>query len=695
MLNYIEVFEDDYAAVFWIDASSKDRLEADYKRIHNLLLHPSLGDVDVKTCVSEIRQWCQRKPGKHLFVLDSADSIEDAGSDDYVELQSYIVDAASVDVVITTRVQSAKDMTELEAVQVAELTPDEARDIFIRRMSLQNPDSEIKREIDAVTAELGHFALAVSLAAAYVASTRRLKDHPANYLVEYSERKKTLLARKPKKHVDQYGESVLTTWETTYASVSSRCPEACNLLTLIAFLSSSDIFPELFGPDYGTASDILASVICIQASAMPFQETIDNSFETLELYSFLQWNNQTKAFSMHKLVHAWSIGRLETTEQATFCLAAWRYLKHLFPVTEKIPAMSGRLVSHITTCFTSVRALCHGDGQAVEPFVASAVSLADNLRSTGRSDSAYELQSFAHEYHERRHSIDPMAYAQSSLALSLILQHQYKYDAAEELLRYVLDDLKEPLSIKGHQTKVSCQYMLAMILARHHRKLKEAEQMFRDILNLRDEGELSPEVNVQSNLASVLMKQRRNSEAEAIFKNILHGDEALTDRRRVSFTRCLGRALRSQKKFAEAEVVARQACEDMLVHGLADLRLQIPLLDLGEVKLAQQEFEEAVSILRPACDAIAIPYHVAHLECLASMGCALRHLQRYDEGVSFYTKALDGYARMLGTDHECTRMCSESLDECRALLARRVKTEEQRERKKDRGADHREEDSAG
>jgi len=30
MLNYIEVFKDDYTAVFWTDAGSKDRLEADY-----------------------------------------------------------------------------------------------------------------------------------------------------------------------------------------------------------------------------------------------------------------------------------------------------------------------------------------------------------------------------------------------------------------------------------------------------------------------------------------------------------------------------------------------------------------------------------------------------------------------------------------------------------------------------------------
>ena len=51
---------------------------------------------------------------------------------------------------------------------------------------------------------------------------------------------------------------------------------------------------------------------------------------------------------MHKLVHTWSMERLDTDEQSTFCLAACNYLEHLIPVAETIPAMSGRLASHIT-----------------------------------------------------------------------------------------------------------------------------------------------------------------------------------------------------------------------------------------------------------------------------------------------------------------------------------------------------------
>jgi tetratricopeptide (TPR) repeat protein len=669
MLNYIEVFKDDYTAIFWVDAGAKDRLEADYKRIHNLLLHPSRDDTDISTCVSEIRQWCQRKAGKHLFVLDSADSIESTDSDGYIDLQSYIVDAASADVVITTRVQSAKDMTELEAVQVAELTPDEARDIFIRRMNLQSPDVETKREIDAVTAELGHFALAVSLAAAHVASTRRLKAHPVTYLIEYAERKKTLLARKPRKHIEQYGENVLTTWETTYAAIFDRCPEACNLLTLIAFLSSSDIFPELFGPEYDTASGILASVIFVQASTMSLQETIDTGIEILELYSLLQWNDQAAAFSMHKLVHAWSIERLETAEQSIFCLAAWHYLGYLFPVAEAVPTMSERLASHMVACFMRVRALCQIERLAITPFVDSIAPILHYLNFVGRGNRAYELQLFAHEYHESRRSTQPMAYARSMYTLAWMLESQSKHQAAENFLRQALDELKEPLSREGLLLKEKCQLVLAEILARFYVKLGEAERILRQILSSPVDTTGKARVNTRYQLARVLVMQSWYREAEEIFRHLLNGPDEISERMHVSISRSLGRVFYRQGRFAEAEIVARQASENVLAHGPADIKLQIAMLSLGRTKLAQKAYGEAASILRQACDAIANPYHHTHLKCLYGMGRALRSLENHDEAMSFYTRALEGHVQIHGADHQLTRKLSEKIDQYRAFLA--------------------------
>ena len=140
-------------------------------------------------------------------------------------------------------------MTDLEAVQVAELTPADARDIFLRRSKLPSSSRDVCEEVDAIAEELGSFALAINLAAAYVAETPRLRRHPGGYLDEYRRRRKILLNWRPKAHVDQYGASVLATWETSYAAMFDRYPEACNLLMFLAFLSPDDLFLELLQAD--------------------------------------------------------------------------------------------------------------------------------------------------------------------------------------------------------------------------------------------------------------------------------------------------------------------------------------------------------------------------------------------------------------------------------------------------------------
>jgi tetratricopeptide (TPR) repeat protein len=677
VLNYVEDFKDDYTATFWIDASLKERLEADYKQIHNLLLRPARDGTDIDTCVSEVKQWCQgRGPRRCLFVLDSADSIEDQDSAEHVDLWKFIVDVASADVVITTRVQSAKDMTDLEVVQVAELSSEESREIFIRRLGVSDPSLEMQREIDTVTEELGHFALAVSLAAAYVASTRRLKAHPAGYLVEYAQRKTTLLARRPKQHIDQYGESVLTTWEISYAAISSQCPEACNLLTFLAFLSSSTIFPELMHSRYGTASGILASVILVQNSTMSLQETLDRGFENLELYSLLQWNDQHVAFSMHKLVQTWAFERLESDEQVTFCFAAWNYLKHLCLITRDLPAMGWRLVSHVMACFVKVRALCHVGPLVAEDVVRLATSLANFLVLAGRLDFAYALQSFSHHYNEHELLVGPVAHAKSLCLLARILREQYKYDAAEQLLRQALDRLDGTPSGEHVRIRESCQRILARILMdRHesHSGAEQSEEMLRCLLDQQHQRNASDNDRIQTvvGLARALMRQERHEEAEKLYKQILERPEKLRSQFRHPITIDLSVALQHQGKYAEAEDVAQRASERALIHGATDSRSQWALMALGEVKLAQKAYASAAALFGQACDATATPNHPRHLKGQINLARALRHLPSYEKALVAYTRAVDGFARTLGDHHHLTQQYSTELLEVHQFLAGR------------------------
>ena len=229
-------------------------------------------------------------------------------------------DAPSIHIIITTRSQSAKDTTDLAAVQGAELTAAEARELFLRRSNIDVANLDLNAEADEIVKELGYLARAVTLAAAPISATPRLKLYPSKYLVEYRKRKMALLSRKPKRHVDQYGESVLSTWETSYAVISDRCPEAVNLLTFLTCLSPDDIFLELFIADEnGCTSDVSAWESTI-SSCGPLYDVLDGTFEELMSYSLVQWKDEHRGYSMHKLVHAWSYERLEEDKQIAFIM---------------------------------------------------------------------------------------------------------------------------------------------------------------------------------------------------------------------------------------------------------------------------------------------------------------------------------------------------------------------------------------
>jgi len=66
------------------------------------------------------------------------------------------------------------------------------------------------------------------------------------YLPEYRERRKHLLGAKANRQIHRYGESVLSTWETSFAAVERQSPMAARLLSLLAFLNFDDIFLALF-----------------------------------------------------------------------------------------------------------------------------------------------------------------------------------------------------------------------------------------------------------------------------------------------------------------------------------------------------------------------------------------------------------------------------------------------------------------
>ena len=80
----------------------------------------------VEDAVAAVKRWFHGRERRWLVVMDSADTIDDDQQKSYIDLDYFMPDAPGVHVVITSRSSTAKEMTTLDAVEVAEMEPLEA-----------------------------------------------------------------------------------------------------------------------------------------------------------------------------------------------------------------------------------------------------------------------------------------------------------------------------------------------------------------------------------------------------------------------------------------------------------------------------------------------------------------------------------------------------------------------------------------
>lgn len=627
-LSYIESYRDDYTAVFWIDAGARIRLEADYKQIRNQLHSSKRADIDLDTCVAEVKQWCHHKQGRWLFVYDSADDIDDPHSAAYIDLRRIVVDTLSADVIITTRNPSAQDMTDLEAIQVAELTPAEARDLFLKRSKLPSPSENVYEEVDAIAEELGFFALAINLAAAYVAETPRLRRHPGGYPDEYRRRRRKLLDRKPKAHVDQYGASVLTTWETSYASMFDRCPEACDLLMFLAFLSPDDLFLELFQADNHMVRDDYATWLLAESSAS-VQEVLDSSLEVLRSYSLLLWTDDQSSCTMHmhKLVNAWSFERSDITSKAKSCKTALELLSSFACINAEGPDRSARLVSHIMVCFARACEVYAESDDDKANIVDGMRCLAIFLSNSGERDWGYDLYSFVHEHYRRRRLSDQNAYHASVVDLGRAMLKMGRGKEVVELLQPALSQYRESCA-SDRRSGLGARILQTLGLA--------------------------------------LSQVGRNAEAESMFRQALGEGETLDEN---LMTMCfLAVALSDMERNKEAEELSEQVFEGMKkLHGPEAPATLHALLDYAEVMKHSEQYEKSIALFRQALrgfEADVGPHVLPVLFCIAECGSTYRLLGDLNEAQKLLQQALSGLEKTLGMRHPNTLNCAFDLAEC-------------------------------
>jgi tetratricopeptide (TPR) repeat protein len=533
VLHYVQQYRLNYSAIFWIEAGQRESVERDYLQIYRRLfeVHAVSGhNIKIEDAVLAVKSWFQNRRKRWLFIFDSVDNLDQEDDQSYVDLRHFIPDDASVYTIITTRSSIAKDLSRLEPIEVAEMEASEAKELFMKYSKLKQVSPDAEEEVPAIVEELGHLALAITLAGSYVSATPRMLSDIRQYLPEYRQRRKILLSEKPKKLIHQYGESVLTTWETSMTAVASQSQEASQFLILLAFLHFDDIFLDLFGEpvndevdrqyDTGNRGHILQR---ITSSQEPFDiHMVEAAFRTLQSYSLLRWRQDQSSYSMHKLVHAWAYDRLNRKQQHRFSLITLLLLADIVSNSKPDPVYKARLIPHLMANFTIISGVYREmdrDGDIVLDILSKT---SDFMDEAGYFAEVFVLRSYLFNQTRKLHGENSINTILAMSNLASTLGDQGQLEEAALMMKEVLEKMRRILG-EEHPDTISAMNNLASTLA-DQGQLEEAALMMKEVLEKRRRilGEEHPRtISAMNNLASTLGGQGQLEEGVLMMKEVL------------------------------------------------------------------------------------------------------------------------------------------------------------------------------
>src|SRR5207253_1352979 len=227
-VEYAYRYRDHYQAIFWINASTRDALSADFVMLAALLDLPEQLEQDQDIVVRAVKRWLTTHT-HWLLILDNTDNLE------------MIVDFLPVhgtgDVLLTTRLQALG--TVAQHIEVEKMVPDEGVMFLLRRTKVLTPGTtldQVPKEKQALATEivmaLDGLPLALDQAGAYIEETR---CGLSRYLDLYGTRRKELLLRRGRFPID-HPDSVAATWSLSFQQVEQESLVAADLLRLFAFL---------------------------------------------------------------------------------------------------------------------------------------------------------------------------------------------------------------------------------------------------------------------------------------------------------------------------------------------------------------------------------------------------------------------------------------------------------------------------
>jgi NB-ARC domain len=285
-VEYAYRYHDEYQAILWVKADSREILTSDFISLAKVLNLPEWEEQDPGRTIMAIKRWLQDQAG-WLLILDNIEDLE--------TLNELLPTTGRGHILLTTRTQATGGIA--RRVEIEKMEPDEGALFLLRRAKFILPDtpldqtpSSIRNQARRVSEVLDGLPLALDQAGAYVEETRCGLSH---YLDLYQVRRDELLRRRGTPLFD-HPESVATTFSLSFQKMQQTNAAAAELLLLCAFLYPDAIPEEMItagAPDLGP---LLQAVV---SSPLKFDEALAELLN----YSLIRRDAAAGMLSIHRL----------------------------------------------------------------------------------------------------------------------------------------------------------------------------------------------------------------------------------------------------------------------------------------------------------------------------------------------------------------------------------------------------------
>lgn len=610
-------------------------------------------------------------------------------------------------------------------LEITPVSTEEGVRLLLRGYNINDVQEQHRDAASEIVERLGHLALAIDQAAAYIKHKRMPLDRLRNFLTTYEAERQKILSYTPKNFWEYEHINAFTTWELSFQQLGSGdewwIKATGHFLTLSAFFAPITITESLFllyherchidwirifikdgGLQDDEDSDESKSKEDDQADDQSSGRNSDDIWDPDRFWDVIARSDELSlvqsispgtgpegaCFSLHPLIRDWLQLRLKSKMRADYTQEAIQVLECCAMAYENLSTTLGEktaLLTHMDVSLSNEKEFLKPQdrlGYQLEN-CNTAAWFAEFYKNAGQyrtSEKLYRrtletLRSGLGEKHP------DTLFHMSNLANVLLKSGNLK--EAEQMHHQTLT-LRETELGEEHPDTLSSMNNLAEVLCFLGR-YKEAESMHRQVLTLRERvlgGEHPDTLTSMNNLGGTLIDQKKYEEAERLNRDTLISIEKVFWREHpdtLTSMNNLALVLFHQKKYKEAERIHRETLTlKEKVLGREHPDTLTTMNNLAAVLSNQKKYEEAERIYRETVTLREIILGREHPDTLISihnLADTLVRQNRYDEAELIFRENLILSELVLGKEHPDTLSTKESLANVLSIQGQREEAE--------------------